>query len=47
LTEIRKADFSLASTLGLAMLVVIGVLTFFSRRVIAEGFTEEREGERR
>ncbi|MBI2989481.1 MAG: iron ABC transporter permease [Deltaproteobacteria bacterium] len=36
----RKADFSLASTLGVAMLVVVGLLTYFSRRFIAQGFTK-------
>lgn len=38
----RKADFSLASTLGVAMLVVVGVLTFVSRRFISQGFTREQ-----
>jgi ABC-type Fe3+ transport system permease subunit len=38
----RKADFSLASTLGVAMLVVIGILTFFSRKFISQGFTREQ-----
>jgi ABC-type Fe3+ transport system permease subunit len=38
----RKADFSLASTLGVVMLLFIGVLTFFSRRMIAHGFTREQ-----
>ena len=38
----RKADFSLASTLGVAMLVSVGILTFFSRRFIAQGFTRNQ-----
>jgi iron(III) transport system permease protein len=38
----RKADFSLASTLGVAMLVIIGVLTFFSRKYISRGFTRDQ-----
>jgi iron(III) transport system permease protein len=38
----RKADFSLASTLGVAMLVFIGILTFFSRKFIAQGFTRNQ-----
>jgi iron(III) transport system permease protein len=38
----RKADFSLASTLGVAMLVSVGVLTFMSRRFIAQGFTRDQ-----
>jgi iron(III) transport system permease protein len=38
----RKADFSLASTLGVAMLVCVGILTFFSRRFIAQGFTRNQ-----
>jgi iron(III) transport system permease protein len=38
----RKADFSLASTLGVAMLVGVGILTFFSRRFIAQGFTRDQ-----
>jgi iron(III) transport system permease protein len=38
----RKADFSLASTLGVAMLVGIGILTFLSRRVISQGFTRDQ-----
>jgi iron(III) transport system permease protein len=38
----RKADFSLASTLGVAMLVSVGILTFFSRRFIAQGFTRDQ-----
>ncbi len=38
----RKADFSLASTLGVAMLVIVGVLTFFSRRYISRGFTRDQ-----
>jgi len=38
----RKADFSLASTLGVAMLVIIGILTFFSRKFISQGFTREQ-----
>ena len=38
----RKADFSLASTLGVAMLVSVGILTFFSRRYIAQGFTRNQ-----
>jgi iron(III) transport system permease protein len=37
----RKADFSLASTLGVAMLVVIGIMTFFSRKFISQGFTKD------
>ena len=38
----RKADFSLASTLGVAMLVSVGILTFLSRRFIAQGFTRNQ-----
>jgi iron(III) transport system permease protein len=38
----RKADFSLASTLGVAMLIGVGILTFFSRRFIAQGFTRDQ-----
>ena len=38
----RKADFSLASTLGVAMLVVVGVLTFVSRKFISQGFTRDQ-----
>jgi len=38
----RKADFSLASTLGVAMLVSVGILTFFSRRFISQGFTRNQ-----
>ncbi len=38
----RKADFSLASTLGVAMLVGVGVLTFLSRKFISQGFTRDR-----
>ena len=38
----RKADFSLASTLGVAMLVGVGILTFFSRRFISQGFTRNQ-----
>jgi len=38
----RKADFSLASTLGVAMLVFIGILTFFSRKFISQGFTRNQ-----
>jgi len=38
----RKADFSLASTLGVAMLVSVGILTFFSRRYISQGFTRNQ-----
>jgi iron(III) transport system permease protein len=38
----RKADFSLASTLGVAMLVGVGLLTFLSRRFIAQGFTRDQ-----
>jgi len=38
----RKADFSLASTLGVAMLVGVGILTFLSRRFISQGFTREQ-----
>lgn len=38
----RKADFSLASTLGVAMLVAVGILTMLSRRFIAQGFTREQ-----
>jgi iron(III) transport system permease protein len=38
----RKADFSLASTLGVAMLVGVGILTFFSRRFISQGFTRDQ-----
>ena len=38
----RKADFSLASTLGVAMLVAVGILTFLSRRFISQGFTREQ-----
>jgi ABC-type Fe3+ transport system permease subunit len=38
----RKADFSLASTLGVAMLLVVGLMTFLSRRFIAQGFTRNQ-----
>jgi iron(III) transport system permease protein len=38
----RKADFSLASTLGVAMLVAVGILTLLSRKFIAQGFTREQ-----
>ena len=38
----RKADFSLASTLGVAMLVIIGIMTFLSRKFISQGFTREQ-----
>ena len=38
----RKADFSLASTLGVVMLVAIGLLTFASRRFISQGFTRSQ-----
>ena len=38
----RKADFSLASTLGVAMLVVIGLLTFVTRKYISQGFTRNQ-----
>jgi iron(III) transport system permease protein len=38
----RKADFSLASTLGVAMLVVIGIITFISRKFISQGFTRDQ-----
>jgi iron(III) transport system permease protein len=38
----RKADFSLASTLGVVMLIGVGILTFFSRRFIAQGFTRDQ-----
>jgi iron(III) transport system permease protein len=38
----RKADFSLASTLGVAMLVGVGILTFLSRRFISQGFTRQQ-----
>jgi iron(III) transport system permease protein len=38
----RKADFSLASTLGVAMFLIIGLLTYCSRSLIAQGFTKER-----
>jgi iron(III) transport system permease protein len=38
----RKADFSLASTLGVAMLVSVGILTMLSRKFIAQGFTREQ-----
>jgi iron(III) transport system permease protein len=38
----RKADFSLASTLGVAMLLAVGILTFFSRRFISQGFTRNQ-----
>jgi len=38
----RKADFSLASTLGVAMLVSMSILTFFSRRYISQGFTRNQ-----
>jgi iron(III) transport system permease protein len=38
----RKADFSLASTLGVAMLLSVGLLTFLSRRFIAQGFTRNQ-----
>jgi iron(III) transport system permease protein len=37
----KKADFCLASTLGVAMLVVIAAVAFLSRRAIAQGFTGE------
>jgi iron(III) transport system permease protein len=38
----RKSDFALACTLGVAMLLVMGVLTFVARRSIARGFTREQ-----
>jgi len=38
----RKADFSLASTLGVVMLVAVGLLTFASRRYISQGFTRSQ-----
>jgi len=38
----RKADFSLASTLGVVMLIAIGLLTFASRRFISQGFTRSQ-----
>jgi iron(III) transport system permease protein len=38
----RKADFSLASTLGVAMLVAVGILTMLSRKFIAQGFTRDQ-----
>ena len=38
----RKADFSLASTLGVAMLVSVGILTMLSRKFIAQGFTKDQ-----
>ncbi len=38
----RKADFSLASALGVSLLVVVGILTFVMRRVISHGFTREQ-----
>lgn len=38
----RKADFSLASALGVALLVVIGILTLMSRKLITRGFTREQ-----
>jgi iron(III) transport system permease protein len=38
----RKADFSLASTLGVVMLIAIGLLTFASRRFISQGFTRNQ-----
>ena len=37
----RKTDFALASTVGVAMLVVMGLLTFIARKYIASGFTRE------
>ncbi|MGH7823725.1 MAG: ABC transporter permease [Candidatus Binatia bacterium] len=38
----RKSDFALASTLGVAMLLVMGLVTFFARRSIARGFTRDQ-----
>ncbi len=35
----RRADFSLASTLGVALLVAVAILTILSRTVISKGFT--------
>ncbi len=35
----RKADFPLACTLGVTLLVALGILTIFSRRIISQGFT--------
>ncbi len=35
----RKADLSLASALGISLLVVVSILTIFSRRIISQGFT--------
>ena len=37
----RKTDFALASTVGVAMLVVMGLLTFIARKYIASGFTRD------
>jgi len=37
----RKTDFALASTVGVAMLVVMGMLTFIARKYIASGFTRD------
>ncbi len=36
----KKADFTLASTLGVALLVAVSILIIFSRRVISRGFTQ-------
>lgn len=35
----RKADFSLASALGIALVVVLGILAFAGRKLIARGFS--------
>jgi iron(III) transport system permease protein len=37
----RKTDFALASTVGVAMLVIMGLLTFIARKYIASGFTRD------
>ena len=39
----RKADFSLASALGIALVVFLAILAVLSRRVIASGFTRNDE----
>jgi iron(III) transport system permease protein len=39
----RKADFSLASALGISLIAVLALLAFVSRRVIAAGFTGSDE----
>jgi ABC-type Fe3+ transport system permease subunit len=35
----RKADFSLASALGIVLVVVLGVFAIAGRKIIARGFS--------